>query len=44
MLPSIPKGVIVDRLGCLSLMSTLEASPIADCGSPRGVVKEPKIV
>jgi hypothetical protein len=38
--PSMPKGEIVDRLGWLSLMSTLEAS----LGSPRGVVKEPDFV
>jgi hypothetical protein len=31
---------IVDILGWLSLMSTLEASPIANSDSLRGVVKE----
>jgi hypothetical protein len=42
--PSMPKGDIVDRLGWFSLMSTLEASPVENSGSPRGVVKEPKFV
>jgi len=43
-LPSMPKGEIVDRLGWLSLMSALEASSIANSGSLGGVVKEPYIV
>jgi hypothetical protein len=43
-LPSMPKGDIVDRLGWLSLMSTLEASLVENFGIPRGVVKEPMFV
>ena len=33
MFPSIPKGGIVDYLGWLSLMSTLEESMVANSGS-----------
>jgi hypothetical protein len=38
-LSSMPEGNIFDRLGWFSLMSTLEASLVANYGSPIGVVK-----
>jgi hypothetical protein len=34
---------IVDRLGWLSLISTIEAILVDNFGNPRGVVKEPVI-
>jgi hypothetical protein len=40
----MPKGEIVDILGWLSLMSTLEASLVENSSIPRGVVKEPDFV
>jgi hypothetical protein len=35
----MPKGEIANYLGWLSLMSTLEASPIENFGIPNGMVK-----
>ena len=37
----MPKGDIVDYLGSLSLMSTLEESPIANSGSTNFWVMDP---
>jgi hypothetical protein len=41
--PSIPKGDIVDYLGWLSLMSTLEESPVANSGSTKVWVMDPSL-
>jgi hypothetical protein len=37
----MPKGEIVDYLGWLSLMSTLEESPVANSGSTKVWVMDP---
>jgi hypothetical protein len=41
--PSIPKGDIVDYLGWLSLMSTLEESLVANSGSTKVWVMDPSL-
>ena len=40
----MPKGDIVDELGWLSLMSTLEESPVENFGIPNSMVKVLKFV